>query len=210
LNGAVFYTDIEDMQFFEFYVGSFGLLRVVENIDEATVQGFELGASAILTDSLSVSAAYSMVDGEIDKFTLRSNTVGNEIPNAADYTLNLTVQYIRPVTSTIDFFTKIDYMGVGDTWFHAVQDDQVAATLQGLPAEIGTDLSRSKREAYDFVNLRLGLETDRWRAALFADNLFEDEFLGEVLVVPEFGGSFVHPGSNSERFIVFELDYKIR
>ena len=34
MNGAVYKTDVTDMQFFEFLVGSFGLLRVVSNIDE--------------------------------------------------------------------------------------------------------------------------------------------------------------------------------
>ena len=85
---------------------------------------------------------------------------------------------------------------------------QVAATLQGLPASIGTDLSRSQRDAYGLFNVRIGLEADRWRASVFANNATDEDFLGEVLVVPEFGGSFVHPGSLSERFIGVEFDYR--
>ena len=45
LNGAIYNTEVDDMQFFEFYVGPFGLLRVVEAIDEVSLQGFELGAT---------------------------------------------------------------------------------------------------------------------------------------------------------------------
>ncbi len=208
LDGAVFYTDIDDMQFFEFYVGSFGLLRVVENIDRASLQGYELGATAYLTDNFSLSAAYSAVDGEIKEFALRTNTVGNEIPSAAEYTINVTAQYVQPLSSGMDFFTRVDYSRVGPTWFHAVQDDQVAATLQGLPASIGTDLSRSQRDAYGLFNVRVGLEAEKWRASVFANNATDEDFLGEVLVVPEFGGSFVHPGSLSERFIGVEFDYR--
>ena len=41
LNAAVFSTDVDDNQFFEFFAGPFGLLRVVTTIDETTIQGVE-------------------------------------------------------------------------------------------------------------------------------------------------------------------------
>ena len=44
VNGAGYYTDVSDMQFFEFFVGTFGLLRVVSNIDRVDISGVELGA----------------------------------------------------------------------------------------------------------------------------------------------------------------------
>ena len=42
INGAIYHTDVEDMQFFNFFAGPFGLLRVVTNLDEVTIQGAEL------------------------------------------------------------------------------------------------------------------------------------------------------------------------
>ena len=39
LNGAGYYIDVDDMQFFEFFVGQFGLLRVVSNMDEVEIAG---------------------------------------------------------------------------------------------------------------------------------------------------------------------------
>ena len=38
-NAAVFRTDVEDNQFFEFFAGPFGLLRTVTTIDELTISG---------------------------------------------------------------------------------------------------------------------------------------------------------------------------
>ena len=93
LNGALFYTEVDDMQFFEFYVGPFGLLRVVEAIDEATIQGFELGASWQMTDSLRLDAGYSNIDGEIDEMTVRPYVSGNEIPNLAEFTANIALTW---------------------------------------------------------------------------------------------------------------------
>ena len=39
---AGYYTRVRDMQFFEFFVGGFGLLRVVSNIDRVDLKGAEL------------------------------------------------------------------------------------------------------------------------------------------------------------------------
>ena len=80
LNGAAYHTEVDDMQFFEFYVGPFGLLRTVESIDEVTVQGFEIGASWQLTDRLRLDAGYSSIDGEIDAMTVRPYVAGNDVP----------------------------------------------------------------------------------------------------------------------------------
>ena len=41
VNAAIFRNDIDDNQFFEFFAGPFGLMRVVTTIDQAKVSGFE-------------------------------------------------------------------------------------------------------------------------------------------------------------------------
>ncbi len=193
LNGAAFYTEVDDMQFFEFFVGPFGLLRVVENIDETTIQGLEAGFSAQITDSFNLSAGASLIDGEIDANAIRPNTVGNEVPNAPEYTFNASAQYISPEFSGMNVVSTLTYSLIGETSFHTVQDNIVPATLFGGPP---ADFSRTRRDAYGIVNLRLGLEGEQWRATAFANNLFDEEYLAEVITAPEFGGSFIHPGTD--------------
>ena len=83
------------MQFFEFFVGPFGLLRVVSNIDEVQILGFEVGARGELIDGLDLYAAFSWTDSEIKKNLSRSNTVGNKSPYTPDYTLNLGIEYFK-------------------------------------------------------------------------------------------------------------------
>ena len=39
LNAALFRTNVEDNQFFEFFAGPFGILRAVTTIDELYIQG---------------------------------------------------------------------------------------------------------------------------------------------------------------------------
>ena len=45
------------------------------------------------------------------------------------------------------------------------------------------------------TNIRAGVQTDNWTAAVFVDNLFEEDFLEEIIPAPEFGGSFIAPGT---------------
>jgi iron complex outermembrane receptor protein len=54
---AVFSTKVDDMQFFEFLVGDFGLLRVVNNIDEVQIDGYEVGVGRTTSSSWRATAA---------------------------------------------------------------------------------------------------------------------------------------------------------
>ena len=47
VNTSVFSTDVEDNQFFEFYAGPFGLMRVVTTIEDLQIQGFEMDFNAV-------------------------------------------------------------------------------------------------------------------------------------------------------------------
>ena len=199
LNGAVFHTEVDDMQFFEFFVGPFGLLRTAENIDEVTLQGFELSAAWAITDNLRFDAGYSMVDGEIDVNALRPYTAGNEVPNNPEFTANAAIQYSLPL-GRFELFSRLEYSYQGDTWYHTVQDDVVPATLfGGPPANYGQDPETGQGgtqvDGYGLANLRVGLRGEKWSIMAFARNLTDEQFVAEVILAPEFGGGFVSPGT---------------
>lgn len=194
VEGTVFYTDIEDMQFFNFFVGSFGLLRVVTNIDEVSILGGELGWSAAMTDHLTVFGGAAVVDGEIDKNSVRPDTVGNEVPYAPKWTFNIGADYVRPALPGWDLVSRIDYRITGETWFHTVQDQTVPATLfGGIPA----DFTSFERDDFDLINLRVGFASQdgTWQFMGTVRNLLNEDYLEEVIPAPEFGGAFIHPGS---------------
>ncbi len=121
LGGAVtfdlagYYTNIEDMQFFEFFVGGFGLLRVVSNIDEVEVYGAELNLSAEIVRGWTVFAAANVTESEIKANASRPVTVGNKSPYTADYTINLGTQLDLPISDRLDFVTRADYRITGPT-----------------------------------------------------------------------------------------------
>ena len=45
------------------------------------------------------------------------------------------------------------------------------------------------------MNLRIGLESEKWAITAWGRNLGDEEYLQEVIPTPEFGGSFIHPSA---------------
>ena len=221
LDGAVtfdlagYYTNIEDMQFFEFFVGAFGLLRVVSNIDEVEVYGAELNLTAELMRGWTVFGSANVTESEIKENASRPVTVGNNSPYTADYTLNFGTQLDLPVSNSVDFVTRADYRITGPTWFHTLQDDPNPTLFSGLlpisalalPAFVGdADYTVARREAFGVMDLRVGVEGEQWSITAYAENLFNEKYLNEVITAVEFGGSFISPGAR-QRFGV-EFGYK--
>ncbi len=220
-NGAItfdlagYYTDIEDMQFFEFFVGPFGLLRVVSNIDEVDVYGIEFNTSAEIIEGWKFFGSVNVTESEIKANSSRPSTVGNNSPYTADYTINLGTEIDTPLNNDIDLIMRADYRITGPTWFHSVQD-QVAPTLfsgllpisaLALPDFVGdADYSVARREAFGVLNLRAGIEVGNFTATVFAENALNREYLNEVIPAIEFGGSFISPGAR--RLVGAEIGYR--
>jgi iron complex outermembrane receptor protein len=201
---AGFYTRVTDMQFFEFFVGSFGLLRVVSNIDTVDLWGGDLNFTANVMDGWSVFGAVNVTDSKIKKNSSRPTTVGNKSPYTADYTINLGTQLSLPVSDKVNMIARADWRRTGPTWFHTVQDQETPTLFSGLlpgsalglPAVVGNaryDVAR--RDAFDVVNLRLGVEFGNISVTAFADNVFNEKYINEAIPAIEFGGSFISPGA---------------
>ena len=218
LNAAAYHTEVDDMQFFEFYVGPFGLLRTVEGIDEVTIQGFEIGGSWQMTDGLRLDAGYSTIDGEIDAMTVRPYVAGNDVPNAPEFTANVALTWDQNF-GNLNLMARIEYAYQGDVFYHVVQgsdlDSPKSYDFEGLPYEVpavlfgglATSYSKTKVDAYGITNLRVGIGGERWKVTAFARNLFDEEYVGEVIMAPEFGGAFVTPGTYRTAGVEFQWDF---
>lgn len=212
---AGYYTKVDDMQFFEFFVGAFGLLRVVSNIDKVDIYGLEFNANAEIVEGWDIFGSINVTESEIKANASRPYTVGNKSPHTADYTINVGTQMVAPVATSFDLVMRADYRLTGPTWFHTVQEDIGPTLFSGLlpisalmlPGFVGdADLSISERKAFGVLDLRVGLEGENWNITAFADNLLDERYLNEVITAVEFGGSFISPGGR-RRFGV-EVGYK--
>ncbi len=196
LNGAVFYTKVDDMQFFNFFAGPFGLLRAVTNIDEVTLTGFELDGRVKIGDHLSLYGGVGYTDSTIDKYNGRPYTKDNKVPYAPEYTGNLGAEFNYPVADSVNLLVRLDASFVGETWFHPVQDERLPNLFTYFNFGQG-DFSKQKRDPYQALNLRVGLEGERWAVTGWGKNITDEDYLQDIIPAPEFGGSFIHdsPGA---------------
>ncbi len=192
-NASVFHTDVEDNQFFEFFAGPFGILRVVTTIDEMYIQGFESDITFRPTDNVALFGGIGFLDSKIEKNVHRPLSVGNPVPQAPENTFNVGAQFDIPVTANADMFMRFDIQHVGDMWFHVIQTENVPNIWRAFGfGPVNTNFSKSKRDAYETVNMRIGIDTENWTVTAWARNLTDEKYLEEVIPAPEFGGSFIH------------------
>ncbi|NJS14383.1 MAG: TonB-dependent receptor [Sphingopyxis sp.] len=201
---AGYHTRVTDMQFFEFFVGSFGLLRVVSNIDKVDIMGAELNVGVRATDWLRLFGSVNVTDSEIKANASRPYTVGNKSPYTADYTINIGGELDVPVSTNVDFVARADYRITGPTWFHTVQAQErptifsqlLPISALALPAVVGNaNYAVAKRDSFGVLNLRAGFESDSLRLTVFADNVLDKKYINEAIPAIEFGGSFISPGA---------------
>ncbi len=200
LNVAIFDTKVDDNQFFEFFAGPFGLLRVVTTIEKTTISGFEADFSFLASESFSIFGGVGFLNSEIKQNNNRPLSVGNDVPQAPDETYNLGAQLELAVGNSMNFYARIDFQHVGEMWFHTLQGEAMPNIWDGLfdtSGLITTDFSKTKRDAYETVNLRIGLEGERWSATVWGRNITDEKYLEEVIPAVEFGGSFIHPATTA-------------
>lgn len=210
INAAVFTTDVEDSQFFEFFAGPFGILRAVTTIDETTISGFEADFAWQATDSFSLYGGLGLLDSEIERNDNRPASVGNDVPQAPDVTYNLGAQFDIELGADLGLFARLDWQHVGETWFHTLQGEETPTiwdALFGGGGFITQNFSKAQRDAYDTLNLRVGIEGERWRATAWGRNITDEEYLEEVIPAPEFGGSFLHQAAGDAYGVDFEYRF---
>ena len=188
---AGYYTEVEDMQFFEFFVGTFGLLRVVNNIDEVEIMGVEGSLKYDLNDELALFGSFNYLDSEITSNSARPSTVGNKSPYTSEYTINIGADFSKELNNGSELTARFDYRITGPTFFHTVQGVNTSQWASFAPG----DFSIAERDEYGVMNARIGITNGNLKVSAYARNLFDEKFLAEVIPAAEFAGSFVSPGA---------------
>lgn len=205
LNAAVFSSDVDDNQFFNFFAGGSGIQRIVTNIDEVSIRGLEVDFTYLALKGLELYGSFGIIDSEIEENRNRPYTEGNEVPLAPESTANLGMAYEVDLSGTMSLVTRLDWQYVGDTWFSTVQDDETQNSFTAFGFGF-SNYSVAQRDAFDLVNLRVGLDTEQWSLTAWGKNITDEEYLEEVIPAPEFGGSFIHDA----RGAAYGVDLSIR
>ena len=167
INGAGYYIDYSNQQFFLLTSNAGGgPVQLLINGDESEIKGVDFEIIAKPTPRLDLIAGFGLVDHELVSIGPEITTPfpltvpGNKLPNTADHSVNLSLQYRMPVNESFNLIGRLDYSRLGKTYW----------TLDNVLTE----------GAYDLVNLRLILEWDRWKVTGFVENVFDEEYLSQV------------------------------
>jgi iron complex outermembrane receptor protein len=171
---SAYYTDFDGAYFFFFDPNT--STQNLGNIDEVTYTGFEIEVNAMMTDNLTGNVGFGYVNSEIDKAADPADE-GNDAPLVSDYTLNVGLQYWRPLGidflgGNLDLVARVDYRRIGDTYWD--------------PGNI------SKRDPIDIVDARLGVEVQNdWAVTFWAKNAFDEDYNAEFSPGPVSGSNFL-------------------
>ncbi len=216
INAAAFYNDIDDYQFFNFFAGPFGLLRVVTNIDSVEIYGAEIDFAWAFNEYLTFSGGYGLIDTEINDNDNRSYTEGNDLPYAPESNGTLSLDFHMPVFGDLEWSTRLDYQYVGTTWFHSVQENETINFFTDLTEVYQLDeffgfgpsnYSRTERDDYWTMNLRGGISGENWSIIAWSNNVTDEDYLEEVIPAPEFGGSFNHDSAGRVSGVDFTYNF---
>ncbi len=158
---SLFYIDYEDQQFFLFdQTGT----QANINVPKSEILGGELEFSALPTDSLQIDVGFGFTDSEIEEYVdipgvlvPASEIVGNKVPGAPVWTLNLALQHTRPLSNGLRLVSRLDYEHRDKTYW----------TLDNVDTQ----------SPYALTNLSFALESECWSARVFANNLFDEEYI---------------------------------
>ena len=189
LNLAAFYMDWTDLQvsFQENLIdenGDFVLFGGVNNADSATSRGLELSAIAIVAENWLVNLNLGYLDAEFDRFTALidgANRVldGRVIPNSPELTANADVEYSFNYSADLAGYIRAEWV-----YRDEIKPNTTSLIYEGFPWDV---------PSYDYVNLRIGAESDSIRLVAYAENLFDSNFYANAYQKAFAGGLFIEP-----------------
>jgi iron complex outermembrane receptor protein len=165
-NVAYYSTDLEGAYYFIFLVAS--STQNLGSLDEVEYDGLEFELNALLTDNLSLNFGAAWMDSEITADAQIPHVVGQQVPLVSDYTLNLGMNWTKPLANGFEFVVRGDYHSIGDTYWGP-----------GDPAGTPIGWNQTVREPVDVVDLRFGVQADSWSMMFWAKNLFDEEYNDE-------------------------------
>ena len=158
LNATLFYSELEDMQTTVLVPGT--TQSILQNAGEATRQGFELEARALMADGWTVGLTYGYLDGEFDKYLDNAlNIPGRPVIDTADNrlaaympenTLNLNLDGRLLATDYGTLRLIVDYTYMDSYYLYAVNKDLSAPDAGGAYSAAADEMPASNQ-----TNLRL-------------------------------------------------------
>ena len=153
-------------------------IQVNSNGGQADLSGLEIEGTYLLSDNWTIDMTYSLNKSDINDFesadalALFGNRtidgMGNSFSRYPEKSSSLSAIYAETLESGNDFFARGDLINQGSTWM--------------------TNANVTSTPAYSVFNLRVGLQSDTWRAEVYANNLLDKKGYSNLQLFPDLSG----------------------
>ncbi len=176
LNAALYYNDWTNMQTSDFDPST--ALSFTSNLGDAHTSGIEADISAMLIDGLTVRLAGNYTEAELDSDVPASGAVeGDKLQSVPELSWSASIDYRWPLFDQYSGMVRADYQYVGSSYSNFANSSP----------------NTTKIPSYNLLNLRAGIETEKWYVHLFVRNatdevatlVFGPDFFGPGFGVPE-------------------------
>ena len=169
LNGAVYFSDWENVQFtiFDFFFSS--CCGNVFNLNDSEILGVEADGTFLITDNWTLFAAFSYSDGETSgPFVLPDDDLslavpkGTDLPNVPKFKGNVSTRHQFGL-GNLNAFAQLTYAYTGSRWNELTS-------------------GRVEMDSYSILNFRAGIDQGKWGVDVFANNLTNE--VAEIIIAP--------------------------
>lgn len=199
------YDDYQQSQFIDVSSGGeSATIIAISNAAEASTQGLEAEFSGDISDTLSYSLAFGLLDAKFDYFpnggtASAPDVTGNRLPESAERQASFALDYITDMSDMSgEFFAHVDVSYTGDM-FTTNNNVRIRALSLGGEVPFGYLPSRTS------VNARIGIDFDNWSASLWVRNAFDRDSV--VFSRREFFNG-INEGWNAPRTFGVEATYR--
>ena len=164
LNSAVYYIDISNKQV---NVPISAATNYMKNAQSATSKGFELEATYVFTDEVTLFSSFSYNKATFDDFKYTSLQLDQNWQVVGTQNVNNSGKYI-PYTPKYTYGLGTQYRGNNGIYANV--------TVNGYGSFYSDDSNTYKRDSYALVDTKIGYETKDYDIYLYGKNIFDKDY----------------------------------
>jgi outer membrane receptor protein involved in Fe transport len=161
-----------------------GLFRFTTNAGQAQIDGVELEAHARPIRGLDLALTYGRTiarltkDKPVNPGLNASGYEGDRLPQVPERLASFSADYVWPLGNarSLSFFTNYHYVGKSQNLFSPSLADTVTGARTTTP-----DPGFAYMPAYSVVDLRVSLMSERWSAAVYANNIGNERGITNIM-----------------------------
>ncbi len=190
VNAAVFYSDIDDLQVIA-DAGSCSSRIVLNAQAESIGAELELFARPSASWDLGLSATWVQAEITQTRLTATGQPIagirdGNRLPTSPEFQASASATYSWPFSATLQGFANFTVQHVGSSYTQLADQEPGVGCVgcAGAPGffpfgdpTISSFTFEPELPSYEIGNLRFGVKSDAWEAALFVNNVWDERAL---------------------------------